>query len=291
MHTTHPITTLINQRFSCRKYLPHPIEADQQRRLKAEIAQISIGPFGNQARFELVATTEKDMRALHSLGTYGFIRKPAGFIIGATKRGEKYLEDFGYLLEILVLRATDLGLGTCWLGGTFTQGSFSRKIAISEEEIVPAVVSVGVIPDETSSRNSGLRRHLCAHARRPWSELFFSGDFDHPLAAEEAGRFATPLEMARLAPSASNKQPWRILLKDEGWHFYLSRTPGYREGLASRLRRVVDLQRLDMGIAMCHFELTAHELDLPGAWKLGDPGLERLNKLTEYVATWVQAEK
>jgi len=34
------------------------------------------------------------------------------------------LENFGYRMELIVLHATDLELGTCWLGGTFFTQQF-----------------------------------------------------------------------------------------------------------------------------------------------------------------------
>ena len=42
-------------------------------------------------------------------------------MVGAVREAPKDLEDYGYLMERAVLFATDLGFGTCWLGGTFTQ--------------------------------------------------------------------------------------------------------------------------------------------------------------------------
>jgi hypothetical protein len=41
-----------------------------------------------------------------------------------------------------------------------------------------------------------------------------------------------------------------------------------------------------MGIAMCHFELTARQSGLAGEWKVEEPNLERPAQ-TEYVASWV----
>ena len=284
------ITTHITRRFSCRKYLKRPIDADRQQQLQASMAQIPLGPFGNKARFELIAATERDRRILRGLSTYGFIRNATGFIIGATKSGEMCLEDYGYLLEILILRATGLGLGTCWLGGTFLKSPFFRKISVAAGEKVPAVASVGLIADEVRVRDAKLRRYLGATFRKSWKDLFFASDFSHPLVLEDVGLYATPLEMVRIAPSASNKQPWRIVRSQDCWHFYLARAPGYREGVASRIRGVEDLQRVDMGIAMCHFELTVREMGLPGAWKIEDPGLEQPNLLTEYVATWMPGD-
>ena len=40
------------------------------------------------------------------------------------------------------------------------------------------------------------------------------------------------LEMVRRGPSASNKQPWRVVRAGERWHLYLQRTRGYGRATA-----------------------------------------------------------
>ena len=92
------------------------------------------------------------------------------------------------------------------------------------------------------------------------------------------------LEAGRLAPSTVNGQPWRIL-KAEGqnlFHFYLQRKRTY-ERIPG-----VDLQRIDMGIAMCHFELTAQELNLRGRWEIKERGIEPVPPKMEYVVSWAE---
>ena len=93
--------------------------------------------------------------------------------------------------------------------------------------------------------------------------------------------------MVRKGPSASNKQPWRVVKEGNLWHFYLQRTPGYRERMLVRLFTVADMQRLDMGIAMCHFELMARDLGLAGKWQVRQPNLELSDEHTEYLVSWV----
>jgi hypothetical protein len=85
-----------------------------------------------------------------------------------------------------------------------------------------------------------------------------------------------------LAPSASNKQPWRVI-KDNNqaaFHFYLRRTPGY-----DKLFNEIKLQHVDMGIALCHFTLSSKELGLPGYWQVNNPQINTGDM--EYIATWV----
>lgn len=285
------ITEVIRKRFSCRTYLDQPIKEDKQRKLTEFLAGNETGPLGTKTRFALVAATEHDRQALKGLGTYGFIRGATGFIVGAAPPGPGNLEDFGYLMERAILFATGIGLGTCWLGGSFTKSSFARKISAAREEVVPAVTAIGHIADGALDGDR-IRRRAGAAARYSSDQLFFDEIFGQPIAPADAGVYAGPLEMVRWAPSASNKQPWRIVRNKAGWHFYLARTKGYGKGsLIFRLLRLADLQRVDMGIAMCHFELAVRELGLAGRWQADAPAVRGLGENTEYTVSWIPADK
>ena len=283
----NPITELIRQRFSCRRHPNQPIVAETRQQLQEFMEIIQTGPFGSHIRLELVAASEDDRQSLKGLGTYGFIKNPQGYIVGAMGPGAKNLEDFGYLMVFAILFATDLGLGTCWLGGSFTKSGFAKKIAVSATESVPAVTSVGYIADNRKAED-WIRRRAGGAMRLQADKLFFDGQFDQALELMALGPYATVLDMVRWGPSASNKQPWRIVRQDNNWHFYLQRTPGYgADGWLGRLIGIADVQRLDMGIAMCHFELSAMELELRGRWVVAEPYIAKPDKYTEYTVSWV----
>jgi hypothetical protein len=291
MAFSKPVTEIIAERFSCRTYLNEPITEETRQQLADFVAANQIGPFGSPTRFELVAATGADQAALRGLGTYGFIRNPAGFVIGAMGESDKNLEDFGYAMERIILCATDLGLGTRWLGGSFTKSRFTRRISATSSESVPAVSSIGYVLDPWRARNSVVRRRIGATRRYPWEHMFFEGAFDKPISQQSAGAYAVPLEMVRLGPSASNKQPWRIAEDGDVWHFYIQRTPGYRDRWAKKLLRTADMQRIDVGIAMSHFELTANELGLTGRWEIREPRIEKPDGGIEYTVSWVSSEE
>jgi hypothetical protein len=84
-----------------------------------------------------------------------------------------------------------------------------------------------------------------------------------------------------LGPSASNKQPWRIFRDREKnrFHVFLQRTPGYVGNFGD-----ISLQNVDMGIAMCHFELSARELGLEGHWQVVEVPIKIGNM--SYIASW-----
>jgi hypothetical protein len=50
-----------------------------------------------------------------------------------------------------------------------------------------------------------------------------------------------------------------------------------------------ELQNVDMGIAMCHFEISAKELGLKGDWSAYDPHIKSAGM--EYIVSWVAHDK
>ncbi len=277
-----PFSKLIRQRYSCRQYDPGKTSAEAFTRLDNYIHNLPVGPFNAPSRFRLVLAGGVDRRGLQGLGTYGAIKNSPGFVIGVTGQSAMDLEDFGFRMEMIVLKAADLDLGTCWLGGSFTRSTFSKKADVTENEVLPAVCSVG-FPSvvKTEEQVEQLRKRYDREA------LFFDEDFKTPLSPEGAGGYADPLEMVRLAPSARNCQPWRIVRSGEKWHFFLQRTKSYHEFVVPLITGMVDLQRVDMGIAMSHFEMAAREVGLSGSWVVRDPEIPLENKLIEYSATWI----
>jgi hypothetical protein len=286
MSTPPSIVETITRRFSCRTYSGEQIPAEAREDLAGAARAMCTGPFGSRIRFGLAAATDTDTAALKRLGTYGTIRGATAFILGAAEPGGMYLEDFGYAMERLILDATNLGLGTCWLGGFFTRGSFARRIGAAPGERIPSVAAVGRIGDLEDAKAGLMRRSVGGNRRKAWEELFHDKGFDAALTREAAGAYAVPLDMARLAPSASNRQPVRIVRDGASWHFFIRRTPGYPPRIARTLLRLEDLQRVDAGISMCHFELTARELGLPGRWAVSPPRMTLPDGITEYSATW-----
>ena len=281
------IRSAILQRFSCRTYLDEPLESPIIEALQALTNSVPAGPFGGAGRFVLLAASPGDGRELSSLGTYGFIQGANAYIGGIIADGEMCLEDFGWQMEWLVLRITAMGLGTCWLGGSFTRSTFAQKMNARIGEVLPAILSVGLMADEKAARAGLLRKRISADERLPMSQLFFDSSFGKPLVLDSGEKAEELLRMVRAGPSASNKQPWRLVREGGNYHLYLQRTKGYSEGIIQRFMGTEDLQRVDMGIAMCHFELTARQIGWNGSWKRQDPGLQLPNDLTSYVASWL----
>lgn len=293
MDTTPSAMETITRRFSCRTYIDKPIPVKKTTMLEKFISENKMGPFNTTPKFQLIAAGAKDHETLKGLGTYGFIRGASGFIIGSAVKNLDYnLEDYGYVMERIILFATSIGLGTCWLGGSFNKSTFAKKILAKQEEFVPAVAAIGHIASKKRLFDKVIRWSAKATKRKHWKRLFFQETFDHALLPETIGSFSVPLDMVRLAPSASNRQPWRIVKgKDRNvFHFFLQRTKGYYEK-NKKMFKMADLQRVDMGIAMCHFDLTCNELGIKGKWIVEKPEINNLPELTNHLITWSESTK
>ncbi|UCH78895.1 MAG: nitroreductase [Candidatus Coatesbacteria bacterium] len=281
-----PITDVIRERSSWRSYDGRPLEAADRARLEEFLAGFGAGPFGGRVRLQLVEASAEDRAELRKLGTYGAVKGARTFLAGAVRQAPMDTEDYGYLLEEAILFATALGLGTCWLGASFNRSGFASKVDLKQGESLPAVSPVGYVAARRTVVDATTRLFARAKKRKPWEELFFEGDFTTPLLPARAGAYEDALEMVRLAPSASNRQPWRLLKEAGGdvFHLFISRTAFYSGVVAKRPGG--DLQRLDMGIAACHFALTAREAGLAGEWEVGEPPAVELPARTTYVASW-----
>ena len=274
------ITETIKKRFSCRTYADKPIEEETLQKLKEIIVSLPAGPFGGKPRLKLVDAGSSSAQEWKHLGTYGVIKNARLFVVGAIKDTANAMEDYGYCKELLVLRATQLGLGTCWLGGTFSSGSFAKAINLQEGESLPTVSPIGYPAQKKSLAEKMMRGVAGSDKRKPWAEIFFADNFSTPLTQKQAGIYAEAMENVRLAPSASNKQPWRVLYdaKQNIFHFFIARAFSYK------LMGVVSLQDIDLGIAMSHFALTLQELGIQGKWCVDSTAPKE--KTLDYIASW-----
>ena len=213
-----------------------------------------------------------DREALKRLGTYGFIKGATGFLVGAVRRAPRDAEDYGYLVEQAILHATGLGLGTCWLGGTFTRQVRGSPGRPCRDEIMPAVISLGYPADDGAAR---VREREAGSRRLPASSLFFDERFDAPLALASGDPFAATLEAVRMAPSASNKQPWRLVRRGADWHFSCSAPKATAR--AARCLRFCDSPTCNASTwasPSAISSLLARELGLSGDWVFDGPSAE-----------------
>lgn len=266
------IEELVRNRRSVRTFDGNRVSPEDLEKLTSFAMQAD-NPYGVPVQFKLLDGKEQKLKCPVVSGTNLYI----GARVSRMPHGE---EAFGYSFERLVLYAQSLGIGTVWVGGTMDRPAFERAMDLEPDERMPCMSPIGYPAEKMSFRESMMRKGVKADSRDLFETLFFDGSFGTPLTREKAGRLAFPLEMVRLAPSAVNRQPWRVVMAQDGAHFYLKHTKGFIS------EAVGDMQKIDLGIALCHFSLAAEESGLKLQFCVNNPGITAETD-TEYIASYL----
>ena len=270
------VIELIRKRRSVRTFDGSALSGDDAGMILA-CAEKADNPYGIPIEWKLLDAKEHGLSSPVIVGA-------DNYIAGKMKRVPHAEEAFGYSFEKIVLFAESLGAGTTWIAGTMNRDAFERAMGVTEGEVMPCVSPLGYPAKKMSLRETVMRKGVKADSRSDFGELFFCGDFNTPLTEEKADFLKDALEAVRLAPSAVNKQPWRVVVDGDKAHFYEKRSRGYVS------QNGWDLQKIDIGIALCHFELAAKECGLDVCFEIGDPSLS-VGEDLQYIASYTVKQK
>ncbi len=178
--------------------------------------------------------------------SYGMFSGVRSLLVVAGRTNTPYLyEKAGHAGEQLVLLATMLGQGSCWVGGSFDRGAVSARLP--DDATLVAVITLGPVAELPALRERALRGAIHLRRQPPnWQTTETPPEW-----------FLSGCAAAALAPSALNRHPVRF---------------GYHKGLA-RAAIPADSQphqHIDLGIAKLHFELA-----VGGSFSPGSPAVFR----------------
>ena len=262
----------IRSRRSVRTYDGKEVSTEDLDKLSSFMSRID-NPYEIPVEFKMLNAKDQKLSCPVVGGTNLYVGVKA-------KRMPHIEEAVGYSMEKLVLYAQSLGIGTVWIGGTMDRSAFERAMELGEDELMPCISPLGYPAKKMSVKESMMRKAVKADKRLPFEELFYDGSFDVPMTEAKAGRLEKVLKMVQLAPSAVNKQPWRVVVSQNAAHFYLKRNKGFISDA------VGDVQKIDLGIALCHFALVAEESGINAGFDLNDPGIAIMDDM-EYIASYL----
>lgn len=261
---------IIEKRRSVRTFKEDRVEGELRIEIESFLAKLE-KDYQGKYRFPIIDSTISG-----KIGTYGVI-KGANTYIGGVLLENGNLVELGFLFEKIIIYLTNLNIGTCWIGGTFKRSKFFEAMDCKEEERLLLITPIGFTEEKMSLKEKSMRTLAQSDRRKDFDELFFNENLE-PLDLYSLKDFKEALDMVRIGPSASNKQPWRVIKVDNSFHFYLSRTKDYAKSLD------YDIQMIDMGIAMYHFDYSLDKKDISGHFTVLEQPREYKN--LEYISTW-----
>lgn len=264
-----PAKETIRKRKSVRSFDGRPLTAEERGKLES-CFQDAANPFGVPVEFRLLDVEEYGLSSPVVVGANTYLAAKA-------PRCKDYEVGFGYSFESVCLYAASIGLGTVMLAASLNRKAFEHAMEVRDDEVMPVASPVGHPAAKRSIRESLMRKGLKADERIAFEQLFFDGTYGKGLKEEDAGAFSGALEMARWAPSATNRQPWRAVVDGDTVHFFEEQT--------LKDSPLGDIQKVDLGIALAHFDLTLREEGIRGDFVEADPGYA-LPENVHYIASF-----
>jgi len=206
-------------RHSVRRYTSEPISQEQKRQLDGIISECNrLGGLHIQ-----LVTEEPEAFGRSRMAHYGRFGNVRNYVCLVCQKADDAEQRLGYYGEIIVLRAQQMGLNTCWVALTYSKKNTSFSVADGEK--LYAVISIGHGAAQGASHKTKLPQQVAPQ----WS------------AAPDW--FKRGVMCALLAPTAVNQQKFRFRL-----------LPGDR---VEAYTLWGFFSKMDLGIAKLHFELGA----------------------------------
>lgn len=209
----------IRSRHSIRKYQERPLEAAVVDALRQEIEKLNSE---GSLRMQLVLDEPKAFRGFLSYGSFSNVDS---YIMVVGKKSDSLEYRAGYYSERLVLFAQQLGLGTCIVGLTYKKVNGAFEMDKDDEVVV--CIAIGYAAEDG-------RRHKVKSTEQVSN-----------ISPASPAWFAKGVEAALLAPTAVNQQKF---------YFEYIAPDKVRP---KRGRSLVGYTKVDLGIAMCNFEIGA----------------------------------
>ena len=239
----------VEKRISTRKYKADSMDEETLGRIRSYIENGEVLYKGQSLRLALVennALAQKNKAGLGCAGGLLKINAPY-FIAAIAEEREGYLENAGYVQEGVVLKLTEMGVSTCWLG-TYDRHFLAESFGLRDDQRVINVIALGYGYEGRSFMNS--IRSMAGSTKRKGVEEFafykvFGGNIREFCSSH--GSVERICRASSLYPSGNNAQPVYVIFDDNGGILLIK----------SRDKSINDMKRLDAGIFLSHLHLTS----------------------------------
>lgn len=231
----------IDLRTSRRTYLETPIAKEAVEKLSKALSEVN--RLGNLS----LKLIQDEPTAFGKFSkSYGMFKGVRNYILLIGKMGPDAKERLGYYGEKIVLLATQLGLGTCWVGGTFDRSI--GDLYTQSNEFFCGVITIGNVEKDKSWKERLMAR--VAHRKTKTIQELMKTEEEAP------AWFLEGMRAVQKAPSAVNAQPVAFTYQKGSVSAYVT-------------SEKYGFEKLDLGIAKLHFEIGAGG----GTWELKEEGV------------------
>ena len=207
---------IIRSRHSVRQYLDKPIPQEIRNQLDTYTESLN-----GKGSLHIQILYDEPECFNSRMAHYGKFENAKNYIAMIGKSSPDLEERCGFYSEMLVLKAQELGLNTCWVA--LTHGKSKAVVSAGEKEVI--IISLGY------GKTQGV-----AHRGKSASDVC-------SLTSDTPEWYKRGIESALLAPTAINQQKFRF------------ERNGNR--VTAKAGMIGTCLKIDLGIVKCHFEIGA----------------------------------
>ncbi|MGB3366207.1 MAG: nitroreductase family protein [Acidaminobacteraceae bacterium] len=230
---------LMQKRISTRKFKDEKIK-DVHKTIILDYAN-RITPLTDDIKWSIQITDKKDVikGMISAVGKMYYKVFAPSYILLTSEDNPRSNENIGYVGEKLILKLTELGIGSCWIGAPIKRNAFANNFEVHGKEKYVIMIAIGYPLTDFD--------FVSKRIRMTHDEIFVGSIKDEHKKAIEA---------LRIAPSAVNSQPWIVYGDNDTWDVYIK----YKSGLfGSMLKR---MNKIDIGIGFSHMLLAFDEMGI-----------------------------
>ena len=210
------VMTLMKSRHSVRQYLDKKIPETVRSSLDAYAAELN-----EQSDLHMQIIYDEPECFNSRMAHYGKFENCTNYIALVGKKASSLDERCGFYGELLVLKAQELGLNTCWVA--LTHGKSKAVVADGETEVIIIALGYG-------------KTQGTPHKGKAAADV---GN----LSPDSPDWYRNGVEAALLAPTAINQQKFSFQLNGKK--------------VSAKTGLIGTCLKIDLGIVKCHFELGA----------------------------------
>lgn len=254
----------ILERYSVRRYQDKPLNAEQTEAIRHIIGEITPLSVHAAVQFFQLSAYANAFDRLVMQGPHGqLINAPHVVLPYAANQQITELET-GFQAQQFCVRCYQLGIGTCYIGTAGREQGIASHFHLPEGSKMGAAVVYGLpVEKETRTLANYLRKPGYRTRRKPLEEIFSVNTFHQ--AGEVPESLKDILLAAQRSPSATNAQPWHLLLKDQ-WLYLYTNPAVYPKILHESSRLTYAL--FDAGILMANVSLAYEAMDTFRTWEM-----------------------
>ncbi|BEP30049.1 nitroreductase family protein [Helicovermis profundi] len=214
------------------------------------------------------------------IGYHGIMIKAPHYLLIFGDENEVAYKMTGYLGEWLVLKLTKEDIGTCWIDVGANDRLIKEKLNLVSHKSVLGIIALGypksdarvssiyaenddklISENRKGYPNTDIEyKDNIVSRRKPIEDIVFLSKWGNKITAEELDtrNYDEVFYYMRLAPSWTNRQPWKFILDGTKIILYIE----------SSEQENNNYELIESGIAMLYFEVAMHGQGIPGYWNL-----------------------